>query len=371
MKFKTLIFSAFIVVVVAGVPGGFKKEAQAANQSQGTVSTSGDLCGGTGGNGEIISIGSNSFTLKLNEGSNKKANEGETLIVTLANRASIETPNGLVSLSDLKIGDRVTLVGDAHRDGTFTANAVMLCNAKQQSETQENEAGSTSSLQAGQAPSVAVRNKNAQAYEKVNSTIQLGLFLIIALVWFGISTFFLIVKKRGFVYVLFFTIFYVYLYKVLDYTLLQFQSLLLLQHYVPGLMLRGVEAGRSLNLIPFTTLTLEDLKTSLLNILMLIPFGFGLPFISNFRMKKVVIIGLLFSVSIEILQMITGFMANTTFRVADINDLIFNTLGVAAGYLIFVGFIHLFRRAMHNRKVSTNPLVRYIISRPQREEKQI
>jgi hypothetical protein len=88
-----------------------------------------DLCGGTGGNGEIVSIGSNSFTLALDEGGNKG---GSNLIVNLRSHATIETSNGSASLSDLKIGDRVTLVGDNNRDGTFTADAVVLCGIKLQ-----------------------------------------------------------------------------------------------------------------------------------------------------------------------------------------------------------------------------------------------
>jgi glycopeptide antibiotics resistance protein len=185
------------------------------------------------------------------------------------------------------------------------------------------------------------------------------------LIWLGIVAFLRLKKKKSFVYLIFFTIFYIYLYKVLDYALLQFQSLLLVQHFVPDLMLNGFEDGTNVNLIPLATLTLEDLKTSLLNILMMMPFGFGLPFITNFRMKKVVIAGLLFSIVIELLQLITGFMANTTFRVADINDLIWNTLGVAIGYIVFVGFMRSCRRLFSNWKASKNQILRYIAERPQ------
>jgi glycopeptide antibiotics resistance protein len=73
----------------------------------------------------------------------------------------------------------------------------------------------------------------------------------------------------------------------------------------------------------------------------MMPFGFGLQFITNFRMKKVVVIGALFSIGIESLQLITGLLANMTFRIADVNDVIFNTVGVAIGYTLFVAFIFL------------------------------
>jgi len=331
------IFIALLVLTAATVAfGGYTGSALAATQ--------GNLCGTTNGNGQIISVGDTSFTLKQNNGA--------ALIVTLANGATIETSNGPATLSDLKIGDRVTLVGDAHRDGTFTADAVLLCSATQESG-------------AGQANSIAVQNENSEKYDKVNGTINTVTLLFVGLVWLGMCVFLLLKKRKSFVYLLFFTIFYIYLYKMLDYTLLQFQSLLLLQHFVPNLMLRGVEAGKSVNLIPLATLTLEDVKTSMLNILMMLPFGFGLPFITRFRFKQVVITGLLLSVVIEFLQFVTGFMANMTFRVADINDLIFNTLGVATGFILFVAFVRMYRHIFRYSKVLKNPILRYIAERPQ------
>jgi glycopeptide antibiotics resistance protein len=109
-------------------------------------------------------------------------------------------------------------------------------------------------------------------------------------------------------------------------------------------MLKGATPGESINLVPLVNLTMGDARTSLLNILLMMPFGFGLPFIANVRFKQVVVIGALFSVVIELLQLITGLMAHMTFRIADINDVIFNTLGVAIGYVLFIGFAQIYRR---------------------------
>lgn len=166
--------------------------------------------------------------------------------------------------------------------------------------------------------------------------------LFFALIWIGIVMFLRIKKKKSFVYLLLFTIFYLYVFKVLDYTLFQFQTLIILKHFMPNLMLNGVEAGRNMNLIPLAELTLYDLKTSLLNILLFIPFGFGLPFITRLRVKKVIIYGALFSIVIELLQLISGSMAGITFRIADINDVIFNTIGVTVGYILFLGFVRIY-----------------------------
>ena len=189
--------------------------------------------------------------------------------------------------------------------------------------------------------------------------------LLFALLWIGIVMFLRLKAKKCFVYLTFFTIFYAYIVELLDYTLFQYQSLLLLRYFRPGLILKGQAAGKSLNLIPLITLTSADIKTSLLNILLLIPFGFGLPFITNLRMKRVVVIGGLVSIVLELLQLMSGLVAGITFRVADINDVIFNTIGVLIGYMLFVGFVRVYSRLSQNRKISANPILRYIALRPQ------
>lgn len=78
-----------------------------------------DLCGGTGGIGEVISVGENNFILTRRDGS--------SLLVNLNENASIKTPKGDGTIKDLALGNRVTVVGDAHTDGTFSADVVLVC----------------------------------------------------------------------------------------------------------------------------------------------------------------------------------------------------------------------------------------------------
>ena len=87
----------------------------------GEIPQSGDLCGGTGGNGEIVSVGNNEFTMKRND-------NGSDQIIHLTGQATIKTSAGSASLSDLKTGYRVTLVGGRNPDGSFTAGTVLVCN---------------------------------------------------------------------------------------------------------------------------------------------------------------------------------------------------------------------------------------------------
>src|SRR5688500_11395838 len=98
---KRIYILIIVIIVAAAAFSGYRGVALAANQSEGAMSQSGDLCGGTGGNGQIVSVKKNAFTLKRND--------GKSLSVNLTGKATIETSNGLASLSDLKMGDRVTL----------------------------------------------------------------------------------------------------------------------------------------------------------------------------------------------------------------------------------------------------------------------
>jgi hypothetical protein len=74
-----------------------------------------DLCGGTGGTGQIISLGNHTITIKRND--------GVTQTLTLTDRTTIRTPAGPAAASDLKVGDRVTVVV---YDGK-TATTVVVC----------------------------------------------------------------------------------------------------------------------------------------------------------------------------------------------------------------------------------------------------
>ncbi len=111
-------------IIVSSVQSTFAPAATAALNQPTTapdeIVQSGDLCGGTGGNGQIISIGNNEFTMKRND-------DGSAQVVHLTGQATIKTSAGSVSLSDLKVGYRVTLVGGPNPDGSFTADTVVVC----------------------------------------------------------------------------------------------------------------------------------------------------------------------------------------------------------------------------------------------------
>src|SRR6478752_7468403 len=94
--------------------------------------------------------------------------------------------------------------------------------------------------------------------------LDLSIYLLFGLIWIGIVAFLRLKKRKIAAYLFLFTVFYIYMYKVLDYTLFQFQSLLLLRLFVPGLILQGQAHDHAVNLVPLVTLSPDDLKTSLL-----------------------------------------------------------------------------------------------------------
>ena len=61
-----------------------------------------DLCGGTGGTGQIVGVGNHTMTIKRND--------GVIQALALTDRTTIRTSAGPASESDLKTGDRVTVV---------------------------------------------------------------------------------------------------------------------------------------------------------------------------------------------------------------------------------------------------------------------
>lgn len=191
--------------------------------------------------------------------------------------------------------------------------------------------------------------------------------IIFGTAWLGVLAFLHFKKRTAPPDLLLLTVFFIYLFKVLDYTLFQFQSLLLLKHFVPNLRLNGLPPDQSLNLIPLLTLTAQDLKTSLLNILMLVPFGFGLPFLVRIQLGPLTLLAALFSLVIESVQYFSGRAAGLTFRIADVNDVIFNTAGAVIGYVTLIGFVRLYVRLTPTFAPLSRPFVQSIMARPQRQ----
>lgn len=99
-----------------------------------------------------------------------------------------------------------------------------------------------------------------------------------------------------------------------------------------------IDLGRLIELRPFFLSGVEAMPMSqaVLNILLTVPFGFGLPFLRRLRARDVLAIGVLFCIGIEMAQLLADalYLALPTWSI-DINDVLLNSLGVALGYAAF------------------------------------
>jgi glycopeptide antibiotics resistance protein len=96
------------------------------------------------------------------------------------------------------------------------------------------------------------------------------------------------------------------------------------------------------------------------NIILTVPFGFGLNFIARFKAKDFFWIGLALGLSIELTQLVIGLVYATSFRVVDINDILWNAVGVWLGYLLFRIFSWLYLAAYNRFGIKRNWLSGFI-----------
>ena len=89
---------------------------------------------------------------------------------------------------------------------------------------------------------------------------------------------------------------------------------------------------KAANFIPILTI---DVKTFVLNVIMLVPLGMYLPFLSRKiqSIKQAARLGFYVSLSFELTQLVIRILLGSG-RSTDINDLIANTLGAVIGFLL-------------------------------------
>jgi hypothetical protein len=95
-----------------------RKDPNRLEQTKERVSQGVDPCNGTMGTGQIISIAENTITIKRRDGKDE--------VVVLTGKTDMRNSGGQIMKSNLKVGDRVTVVIDE----TNTAMAVLVCGIK-------------------------------------------------------------------------------------------------------------------------------------------------------------------------------------------------------------------------------------------------
>ncbi|MFT3890521.1 MAG: VanZ family protein [Anaerolineales bacterium] len=140
-------------------------------------------------------------------------------------------------------------------------------------------------------------------------------------------------RGRSLSELLFFSIFWIYLLVVIKLTLFPI--------YIDAFRreVLGRQFMASVNLIPFYfgpfTNWTYALPGLILNTLLTMPAGFGISFVTRFKPKDLGWLLLAFGFGLEGMQLLISLLLGYPYRTIDINDVIFNSLGVLLGYLAF------------------------------------
>lgn len=159
-------------------------------------------------------------------------------------------------------------------------------------------------------------------------------------------------------YLLCFSIFWFYLLLVIKWTLFpididSFRREVLGTHFMA-----------SMNLVPFYfgpfTNPAHALPGLILNTILTMPAGFGISFVTRFKPRDLIWLVAVFGFGIEGLQLLISLMLGYPYRTIDVNDVIFNSLGVLLGYILFRLFVWVYIAVSQRLKIHHSGLFSYI-----------
>jgi glycopeptide antibiotics resistance protein len=140
-------------------------------------------------------------------------------------------------------------------------------------------------------------------------------------------------RKRSLSYLVFFSIFWVYLLAVIAVVIF---PVAINMDYV------NEAFTPSINLIPFYFSSCSILKFCVIeivgNIILTIPFGFGINFLTKIKPSRFLWLSLAVGFTFEFSQLVISIVFRSGFRTVDINDVMLNALGVLFGYALFRAF---------------------------------
>jgi len=154
-------------------------------------------------------------------------------------------------------------------------------------------------------------------------------------------------------YLLFFSLFWIYLLGIVSVVVFPFPI---------GVPNPGFKPD--INIIPFYfgRCSFQELcfRQVYANILLTIPFGFGINFLARIKPNNVIWIAPSVGVMLEFTQLIISLITRSSFRVVDINDVILNATGVLLGYGIFRLFGAIYSFITHRFQIRHRYIFAYI-----------
>ena len=150
--------------------------------------------------------------------------------------------------------------------------------------------------------------------------------------------------KRSVSYLFFFSVFWAYLLAVVAVIVF---PIVIDPDYT------NIEFTPDINFIPFyfdECFKHEEIciRNIVGNIVITIPFGFGINFLIKIKPKRIFGIACAVGLMFEILQLAISLVFRSGFRAIDVNDVILNGTGVLMGYALFRLFAWLYLRIMEH-----------------------
>ena len=173
-----------------------------------------------------------------------------------------------------------------------------------------------------------------------------ALFIVLIVLW---------KQKKSFSYMFFLSIFWVYIIGVVSVIVFPFPIGIPNANFKPDI-----------NLVPFDFGCCDPRMLSLCirnlyeNILLTIPFGFGISFIARIKPSNIVWLAIAVGFVFELSQLVIALIFRSSFRTVDINDVILNAAGVLIGYGIFRIFGWLYSAVVHKLQAQPHFIFAYI-----------
>ncbi len=178
----------------------------------------------------------------------------------------------------------------------------------------------------------------------------LALIVVLAILWR---------RKHNLSYLFFFSIFWVYVMFSLDKI---FFPIEINGEFVE--VMKQIPLMSQVNLVPFYfgqhPLSTVGFIGIINNIVLTVPFGFGLNFISRVRMKDFLWLSITISLGTEVIQFVISLILKYPYRVVDINDALLNAMGVLIGYGLFKAFAWLYLTMTQWFKIEHGGLSSYV-----------
>lgn len=168
-------------------------------------------------------------------------------------------------------------------------------------------------------------------------------------------------KGKSLAWLFFFSLFWLYLMQVVSLAVFPFPIDIPYEDFKPNI-----------NLIPFDFGYCDPRAIELClrqiyeNILLTVPFGFGVNFIARLKPKQIWGLAAGLGSTLELIQLAISLTFRTSFRVVDINDAILNAFGVLIGHGFFRLFGWTYSRLLQRFKFSPRHIFAYVhdITRP-------